>query len=64
LFRAERVMRIMAPIMTTKMRITGFTVWTFLRTAGVEVGLGFGMCVPIHRKGRARRRSLSAGSPW
>jgi hypothetical protein len=42
----------MTPTMRIKgRRVTRFTVWTFLRATGVGAGLGFGMWVPIRRKG-------------
>jgi hypothetical protein len=46
------------------MRITGFTVRTFLRTAGVGSGLGFGMWLPIQRKGASAesKRWLAVGT--
>jgi len=41
----------MTPTIRTKgRRVTILTVWTFLRTAN-GAGLGFGMWVPIRRKG-------------
>jgi hypothetical protein len=53
LFLAERVIMNMTPTIRTKgRRVTRLTVWTFLRAARVRTtGLGFGVWVPIRRKG-------------